>query len=128
MIEAGGIVHLGETIDLRNVYVESGMITENSDHILDRKLMFEEGVVVVVMSSDKATGKLDVDIIPKGLSAHLDANLIAKIKEQFVESLGKGDMTRDRMYSKDRISKEISRLFEEHIDKNPVVIPIIIED
>ncbi len=128
VIEAGGIVHLGETIDLKNVYVESGMITENSDHILDRKLMFEEGVVVVVMSSDKATGKLDVDIIPKGLSAHLDANLIAKIKEQFVESLGKGDMTRDRMYSKDRISKEISRLFEEHIDKNPVVIPIIIED
>ena len=38
------------------------------------------------------------------------------------------DMTRDRLYSKDRIAKEMSRLFIEYIGKNPVVIPIIIED
>ena len=50
------------------------------------------------------------------------------IKEQFALVMGTQDMTRDRLYSKDRISKEISRLFIEHIGKNPVVIPIIIED
>lgn len=38
------------------------------------------------------------------------------------------DMTRDRLYSKDRVAKEMSRLFIKHVGKNPVVIPIIIEE
>lgn len=127
IIEAGGVVHLGESIDLKNVYVESGMITEASDHIMDRKLMFQEGVVVVVLSLPKSGDKLEIDIIPRGINTQIDGEVILKIKEQFASSLQKEDMTRDRLYSKDRISKEISRLFIDQIGKNPVVIPIIIE-
>jgi phenylpyruvate tautomerase PptA (4-oxalocrotonate tautomerase family) len=51
-----------------------------------------------------------------------------RIKEDFARSMGAQDITRDRLYSKDRIAKEMSRLFIEHVGKNPVVIPIIIED
>lgn len=128
VIEAGGLVRLGETIDLKNVYVESGMITEASDHIMDRKMMFQEGVVVVVLSLPKPGSPLEMDIIPKGINTQINSDVIGKIKEQYIASLGKEDMTRDRLYSKDRISKEISRLFVEQIGKNPVVIPIIIEE
>jgi ribonuclease J len=129
IIEAGGVVRLGEPIDLKNVYVESGMITENSEHIMDRKLMFQEGVVVVVVSRPKTGGPLEVDIIPKGITTtHIDEVTMTKIKEQFVQGFTMQDITRDRLYSKDRVSKEMSRLFVEHIGKNPVVIPIIVED
>ncbi len=128
IIEAGGNVRFGEPMELKNVYVESGMITQADEHIMDRKMMFQEGVVVVVITSTKETGKLEIDIIPKGITTAIDVNALVKIKENFVKSMGAQDMTRDRLYSKDRVAKEMSRLFVEHIGKNPVVIPIIIED
>ncbi len=128
VIEPGGIVRFGDPIELKNVYVESGLITQADEHIMDRKMMFQEGVVVVVLGMDKEGKLKDLDIIPKGMSTIIDANILQLIKEGFAKSLGQEDITRDRLYSKDRVSKEISRLFIEHVDKNPVVIPIIIED
>jgi ribonuclease J len=128
IIESGGVVRLGDPIDLKNVYIESGMITEDSEHIMDRKMMFQEGVVVVVLTMPTAGARLELDIIPTGITTTpLDRATMVKIKEQFITSMSSADITRDRLYSKDRISKEISRLFIEHIGKNPVVIPIIIE-
>lgn len=128
IIETGGNVHFGDSIDLKNVYVESGLITQDDAHILDRKMMFQEGVVVVVLGMHKAGGLKDLDIIPKGINIQIDPKAIQTIKEQFALVMGTQDMTRDRLYSKDRIAKEMSRLFVEYIGKNPVVIPIIIED
>jgi mRNA degradation ribonuclease J1/J2 len=104
------------------------MITQADEHIMDRKLMFQEGVVVTVLTISKVSGKLEIDIIPKGITTAIDPNALVKIKENFASTMGKEDMTRDRLYSKDRIAKEMSRLFIEYIGKNPVVIPIIIED
>ncbi len=128
IIEPGGAVHLGETIDLKNVYVESGIVTQADEHIMDRKMMFQEGVVVTVLTIGKSSDKLEIDLIPKGITTQIDPNALLKIKENFAKSMASHDMTRDRLYSKDRIAKEMSRLFIEHIGKNPVVIPIIIED
>ena len=127
LLEPGGIVRFGEPMELKNVYVESGIVTEDSEHIMDRKLMFQEGVVVVVLSQPKPGGKLELDIIPKGITLQIDPQMMSEIKLQLISTLGKEDMTRDPLYSKDRISKEVSRLFIEHVGKNPVVIPIIIE-
>lgn len=128
IIETGGMVRLGDKLDLKNVYVESGLITQDDAHIMDRKMMFQEGAVVVVLGIHKDGGLKDLDIIAKGINIQIDPVAMQTIKEQFALVLGTQDMTRDRLYSKDRISKEISRLFIEHIGKNPVVIPIIIEE
>lgn len=128
IIENGGIVKFGEPIELKNVYVESGLITEADEHIMDRKMMFQEGVVVAIIGSSKSVGLVSLDIIPKGITRPIDDQTMALIKEGFAKSMGREDITRDRLYSNDRISKEISRLFIEHIGKNPVVIPIIIEE
>jgi ribonuclease J len=128
VIEPGGVVHLGDPIELRTVYVESGIITQEDEPIEARKLMFQEGVVVVVVSTPQGGGQVEVDIIPKGVTIQLDSTAMSDIKAKFLASLDNRDITRDRLYSKDRISKEISRLFIEHIGKNPVVIPILVED
>lgn len=127
IIEPGGTVRLGETIDLKNVYVESGIVTQADEHIMDRKMMFQEGVVVTVLTIGKASNKLEIDLIPKGITTQIDPHALLQIKENFAKSMSSHDMTRDRLYSKDRIAKEMSRLFIEYIGKNPVVIPIIIE-
>ena len=127
LIEPGGVVRLGEEVKLKNVYVESGMVTDTSEHITDRKMMFQEGVAVVVVSQGE-NKRVEVDIIPRGINTHIDPSAIAKIKTAFVESLGRGDITTDPMYSKDKIAKEVSRLFVEHVGNNPVVIPIIVTE
>lgn len=126
LIEPGGMVRLGEEIILKNVYVESGIVTEGNEHITDRKTMFQEGVAVVVISQGQ--GKTEIDIIPKGINTHIDPSAISKIRTTLIEQLGRGDITRDPMYSKDKISKEVSRLFVEHVGNNPVVIPIIVTE
>lgn len=128
IIHADKTVTLGETLQLKNVYVESGEITEADKPILDRKLMFQEGVAVVLVSKEAGEKNIDIDIIPKGITKFIDGNTMALIKSELIESLRREDITRDRLYSKDRISKELGKLFIKYVSKNPVVIPIIIED
>jgi ribonuclease J len=128
VIEKGGIVRCGDEVKLKNVYVESGLVTQADQPIMDRKMMFEEGVVVTVLTM-KPDGKApEVDLIQKGITTPIDQTVLTKIKDNFLKNLGKADLARDQLYSKDKISKEMSRLFIEHVGKNPVVIPIIIEE
>lgn len=133
VVESTGEVHLGESIELKNVYVESGLAPVGANHhspdvIKDRKMMFQEGVVVVVITSSKEGKAPDIDIIPRGITKFIDEATTLEIKEEFQKMIGIGDITRDKLYSKDKISKVISRLFIEKIGKNPVVIPVIVED
>jgi ribonuclease J len=124
----GSGVRFGDTLDLKTVYVESGEITENSEHVRDRRLMFQEGAVVIVISKKEGTGQLDIDLIPRGLVRPLEGSVIQSMKEDIARMLGNQDITRDSMYSKDKISKEVSRLFIKYVGKNPVVIPVIISN
>lgn len=128
IIEPGGKVSFGDPIELKNVYVESGIVTQADEQIMDRKMMFQEGVVVVVLGMKGVGTIASLDIISRGITASIDDQTLLAIKEDFAHSLGAQDITRDRLYSKDRISKEMSRLFIKHVGKNPVVIPIILED
>lgn len=126
IIESESNIYFGQKLELKNVYVESGQITQSDKPIIDRQLMFQEGVVVAILSTHK--GSLDIEIIPKGISTFIDGGVMSSIKSELASSLDRQDITRDRLYSKDRIAKEVSRLFVEHIGKNPLVVPIIIED
>jgi len=126
IIENDSNVHFGEAIDIKTVYVESGEITRSDKPIMDRKLMFQEGVVVALFSTHENV--LDVDLIPKGITKFIDPATMSAIKSSLLSSFNKRDISRDKLYSKDKIAKEVSRLFVEHIGKNPLVVPIIIED
>lgn len=128
LLEPGGVVRMGETLELKNVYVESGQVSRAEGPLKDRKLMFQEGVVVVLMTVNQTSHTLEVDMIPKGVTAHIDPGAMAEIKSSFKTELKLADITRDKLYSKDKISKVVSRLFIDKIGKNPVVIPVIIED
>lgn len=125
VIENNGTVHYGEQMELKSVYVESGEITRGEEHVQDRKLMFQEGVVVVVIA--KTGGRLEIDLIPRGLARPLDDSVTLGMKEEIAKVLTGEDVTRDKMYSRDKISREVSRLFIKRVGKNPVVIPVIVE-
>jgi phenylpyruvate tautomerase PptA (4-oxalocrotonate tautomerase family) len=54
--------------------------------------------------------------------------MMTEIKSALLKSLNLEDLTQDKLYSKDKIAKEVGRLFIKKISKNPVVIPVIIKD
>jgi len=123
-----GSISLGEELILKTVYVESGEITQADKPIMDRKLMFQEGIVVVLVTLPQNNGAIEVDMIPKGITKLIDAPTMNQIKASLLTTLKSQDLKKDRLYGKDKIAKEVGRLFIKHISKNPVVIPIIIED
>jgi len=125
VLEPTGIVHYGEKLDIKSVYVESGQIFRSDAPLTDRKLMYQEGVVIAAITIRQHT--LDLDLIPKGLTPPVGNDILSDIKGQLLTILRPDDITRDKLYSKDRIAKEVSRLFVAKIGKNPLVIPIIIE-
>ena len=126
IIEPGGAVHLGDAIPLRTVYVGSGQIARSDKPIADRQAMFQEGVVVTVVT--QTSSGLEVDFIPKGIITHIEENVLSRFKNSLITSLRAEDDRRDKVYSKDKIAKEVSRLFLEEYGKNPLVIPIIIDN
>jgi ribonuclease J len=126
VIEKGGVVRFGEPLNLRPVYVESGEITRSDKSIIDRKMMFQEGVVVVLLEVVGET--LGIDIIPKGITKAIDSQMMQDMKLELSKVIGRDDITKDKLYSKDKISKEVSRIFIDKVGKNPVVIPVIIDD
>lgn len=128
LIKADGVVTLGEPVKVKTIYVESGEITRTDKPIEDRKLMFQEGVVVTMITLSEGSNQLDIDLIPKGITKYLDETTMQDIKGSLAKSLKRSDLVRDRLYSKDKIAKEVGRLFAHKIGKNPVVIPVIIED
>lgn len=128
LVKEGGVVELGDPVKVKTIYVESGEITRTDQPIQDRKLMFQEGVVVTMISVSADGQKLDIDLIPKGITKYLDEIIMGEIKASLAKVLRPEDIVRDRLYSKDKIAKEVGRLFIDKIGKNPVVIPVIIED
>ena len=126
VLSAGGTVTLGQEIPLRTVYVESGTIARSDKPIAERTAMFQEGVVITVVTRG-ATG-MEIDFIPKGIITHIEEEVLRRFKATLRTMLQTQDMTRDKVYSKDKIAKEVSRLFLEEYGKNPLVIPIIIDN
>ncbi|MFH2019168.1 MAG: ribonuclease J [bacterium] len=127
-LNSDGTVTPGEQLDLKTVYVESGEITQADKPIMDRKLMFQEGIVVVLVTIPSDKGPVEIDMIPKGITKFIDVPTMNEIKSSLLSTLNSQELKRDRLFGKDKIAKEVGRLFIKHISKNPVVIPIIIED
>lgn len=128
LIEADGTVHLGEPFSLKTVYVESGEVTSADKQITDRKLMFQEGAVVVLLTVPQEVGEVELDIIPKGITKYIDTSLMTEIKTSALATLRDEDFRSDRLYIKDKLAKVVGGLFLDKLHKNPLVIPVIIED
>lgn len=129
IMESDGTVHLGAPFTLKTVYVESGEVTSADNQITDRKLMFQEGAVVVLLTIPQHAGDaIELDIIPKGITKYIDDPMMNELKSDALASLQGEDLRHDRLYSKDKVAKVVGSLFMKKLQKNPLVIPVIIED
>lgn len=94
----------------------------------DRLLMSEEGMVVVILTVDKKTGRLltSPDIITRGFiyirdNAELMDGLRAELKRAAAQRFARVDIDRFKQELKDHITHYLY----EHTKRNPILIPVV---
>lgn len=94
----------------------------------DRLLMSEEGMVVVILTIDKKTGRLltSPDIITRGFiyirdNTELMDGLRAELKRAATQRFARVDLDRFKQELKDHITHYLY----EHTKRNPVLIPVV---
>lgn len=127
-INQDGTITKGEQLELKTVYVEGGEITDSETGIADRKLMFQEGAVIILVTiPSEGDRDTEIDIIVKGMTKKIDTDTLQKIKDEIRSSLVGQAVKRDRLYIKDRVAKTANRLFVEKTSNNPLIVPVIVE-
>ncbi len=117
-----------DTLEIKTVYVEGDEAIDSDKQLADRKLMFQEGAVVVLVNLENKRTQVDFDILPKGIFRQLTKSEINQLKQELTKSLTQEDLQRDRLYLKDKVAKTLNTLFVTRLQLNPLIIPIIIEN
>lgn len=127
-IKGDGSITKSTKLDLKTIYIEGSEINKSEDKINDRKLMFQEGAVVVLITLPKDNSKnIEIDLIPKGIIKRIDAKVTQQLNKELVSILSSGDRRKDRLYIKDKVSTTANKLFVKLLKTNPLIIPVIIE-
>ena len=125
-------VQIRGRIPIANVYVDGTEIGDVGSFVLkDRQIMSEEGVVIVVVPVEKASGQLagNVDVISRGFSFGDDEQDLMETAEELIKGLflNKGDIHRDWRYIRHQIEASLEKLFYQEIKRNPLILPMIVE-
>ncbi len=137
VIEFGkdGLKSTKEKIPANYVFVDGMGVTDSSNNVVlrDRKMMSEDGMVVVIATIDSKTGELisSPDIISRGF-VHMKENqdLIQKTRTR-IRTLIKNrpqpqpGMTEDD-YLKNKIRTDIGQFLFQNTRRRPLLMPVII--
>lgn len=124
----------GEKISTNYVLVDGlGTGDTGNQVMLDRQMMSENGVLVVLLSIDKKSNKLlrDPDIISRGFiymneSEEVMAKISKEAKEIFAKSMSKKpDMKRGEL--KNNIKLSLEKSIQRLIERRPLILPIVAE-
>jgi len=120
-------VHTGRTI------VDGKGIGDVEDIVLrDRRKLSRHGVVIVLMAADEETGDIvyGPDIIPRGVVFEDQAGLsLEDAKSIVLEVIEESDRTSPTEWTdvESGIKRKLKRFFYNVIEKNPLILPIIIQ-
>lgn len=130
-IGPAGQVRIGATLPLKNVMVDGLGIGDVGKVVLrDRKVMAEEGILVVIVPLEEQTGGIDgeVEVISRGVVFVKESRaLINRIKSEVItEVKGMKPPVKEWGAIKDRIRTRLEKLLSRELERFPLVIPIII--
>lgn len=125
-------MEMNETVDAGHVLVDGLGIGDVGNVVLrDRKHLSEDGLIVVVMTANKLSGKIDgPDIISRGF-------VYVKESEDLMEGMRKSvrstldtcehDRVRDWSTVKNQVRSSLRSYIFGKIKRNPMILPVIIE-
>ncbi len=130
-VRAGGIKVVGD-IDVQNVYVD-GLGVGDVGHVIlrDRQKMSEEGVVVVVVSVDQHSGKLnsEPDILSRGfVFEDMAEKLLDEAKAIVRNTLEQHQhKTVDWHFIRKMIEESLGKFLYEATERRPLILPVVVE-
>jgi ribonuclease J len=131
-VAGGNKVKIGETIPLRSIMVDGLGIGDVGKVVLrDRKVMSEEGMLVVIIPMDGQTGKIsgDIEIISRGVVYMKESKeLVQKAIQEVHQCLRvevKTPIT-DWGLVKEKIKNRLKIFLSKELERFPIIIPIII--
>ena len=125
-------IKLSGRVELQNVFVD-GLGIGDVGHVVlrDRRLMSEEGVVVVVVPIDQHTGKVagEPDIISRGfVFENIAADLLQDAKETAARSLAQHvKKVPDWRFIRKRLEDDLGSFFYEMTERRPLILPVVVE-
>ncbi|MBI2040190.1 ribonuclease J [Candidatus Microgenomates bacterium] len=119
-------------VDVQNVYVD-GLGVGDVGHIVlrDRRVMSEEGVVVVVVPIDQRTGKLigEPDIISRGfVFEEFASDLLEEAKIELKNTLIEHTKRMpDWRFIRKMIEDDLGNFFYSTTQRRPLILPVVVE-
>ncbi len=139
-MEVGDVLEIGpdgaaiaEKVSSGDVLVDGIGVGDVGDVVLrDRRHLAQDGIFVVVMSVDKATGELVAgpDLVSRGFVYMEEADeLIEDAKQVVLDTLAETvvDAATEWSAVKDNVKKAVAKLLYSRTHRRPIVIPVMME-
>jgi ribonuclease J len=138
VVDEGGIVEFSEEgarvagqIETTNVFVDGiGVGDVGSIVLRDRKVLAEEGIVVVIITTHKQTNHLvgEPEIISRGFVYMKESGGLIKEAKQIVrKSLDSGKKIKNWLSVKEKITEDLERFLFKKTARRPMVLPVIVD-
>lgn len=139
LLEDGQIVNVGlgqvkvdGRVQTNNIYVDGLGVGDVGNIVLrDRKLMAEEGIVMVVVPMDIHTSRIaaDPDIISRGFVVEKGSeellNGAKKVVEEALSDHPEGIL--DWRFTRRHIEESLEKYFYEETQRRPLILPVVVE-
>jgi len=137
LIDEGGVIEFDQNfgkivgeVDTTNIFVDGlGVGDVGSIVLRDRKVLAEEGIVVVIITIDKVRNKLhgDPDIVSRGFVYMKESEkLIRESQEVVKKSIKSNGRIKNWLAVREKITSDLSRYLFKKTARRPMVIPVII--
>ncbi len=127
-------IRIGDNVPSGCLLVDGlGVGDVGSSVLRDRKHLAEEGVIVCVIGVNAVSGEVyDVDITSRGFMYSKDESekMVVESKEQVRKTLSNVDLkaVSDWTPVKKQICKDLKNLFFKRTKRNPMILPVIMEN
>jgi ribonuclease J len=128
-----GAAILEKKVPSSYVFVDGLGITDSNNIVLrDRKMMAEDGMLVIIATVDGKTGELihNPDIISRGFVYMKENKRLIEMTRQRVRKMLHDDnpiTAPDDQLLREKIRNEIGKFLYQKTEKRPMIIPVIIE-
>lgn len=127
-----GQVKVDGSVEVKNVYVDGLGVGDVGNIVLrDRKVLAEEGVVLVVVPIDTQTSQLvgEPDVVSRGFVFEKESEeLLEKAKEVVKNALADHpQMVLDWRFTRRHIEESLEEFFYKETQRRPMILPVIVE-
>ena len=131
ILENPQMAKTGETLQLKNIMVDGYGVGDVGPVVLrDRQSMAKDGIVVAILQLEHETGKLagNVELVSRGfVFMKQSQDLFGEAQKLVEEYLYKQSGTADLRKTRDEIAGKLQDFFFHRTNRNPMILPVIIE-